>query len=190
MRLTRRDALAALAGAGIVGGGTAATLARDSTPDGAPAEPLDEETLATLVAVAEVVFPSAVEGVPAFVRSYTAGKAGERPDFREGVDAATTTLRTYADVWRGAAFTDLEPSARDDLLHRMGVHTADPVPDGTDPERVRFYVVNELLYALFTSPTGGELVGVENPQGHPGGTESYRRGPSAERGESDGGNGR
>jgi hypothetical protein len=42
---------------------------------------------------------------------------------------------------------------------------------------VRYYVVNELLYALYTSPTGGELVGIENPQGHPGGHESYQHEP-------------
>jgi hypothetical protein len=43
---------------------------------------------------------------------------------------------------------------------------------------VRYYVVNELLLALYASPTGGELVGIENPQGHPGGTASYQQGPS------------
>lgn len=178
MRLTRRDALAVLAGAGIVGGGTVATLTREGVPD----DTLDEETLETLVAAAEVLFPSAVDGVPSFVRTYVEEKAAERQAFRDGVDEAATTLRTYANVWRETPFTDLDPSARDDLLHRMGVHTADPVSDGTDPERVRFYVVNELLYALYASPTGGELVGIENPQGHPGGTESYQRGPTGERG--------
>jgi hypothetical protein len=64
----------------------------------------------------------------------------------------------------------------------MGVHTADPDSEGTDPERVRFHVVNELLYALYTSPTGGELVGIENPQGYPGGTASYREGPATDDG--------
>jgi hypothetical protein len=59
----------------------------------------------------------------------------------------------------------------------LGVRTAEPDPDGTDVERVRYYVVNELLFALYSSPTGGELVGLENPQGHPGGIDSYRRGP-------------
>jgi hypothetical protein len=59
----------------------------------------------------------------------------------------------------------------------MGVHTADEDPDGTTAERIRFYVVNELLFALYASPAGGRLVGIENPQGHPGGAESYRRGP-------------
>jgi len=54
---------------------------------------------------------------------------------------------------------------------------ADENPDGTAAERVRFFVVNELLLALYASPTGGELVGIENPQGYAGGAESYQRGP-------------
>ena len=49
-------------------------------------------------------------------------------------------------------------------------------------DRVRFFVVNELLFALYSSPTGGSLVGIENPVGHPGGTESYQHaGPEDER---------
>ena len=64
---------------------------------------------------------------------------------------------------------------RDRLLRGIGVETADPVPDGTLTERVRFYLVNDLLFAFYASPTGGRLVGIENPIGHPGGIESYQR---------------
>jgi hypothetical protein len=59
----------------------------------------------------------------------------------------------------------------------MGADTVDPDPDGGDVARVRYYVVNELLFALYASPTGAELLGLENPQGHPGGLASYQRGP-------------
>jgi hypothetical protein len=59
----------------------------------------------------------------------------------------------------------------------MGVDLVDPDPDGFSAERVRFYLVNELLYALYSSPTGGTLLGLENPQGYPGGSESYQQGP-------------
>jgi len=44
--------------------------------------------------------------------------------------------------------------------------------------RVRYYLVNDLLFALYSSPTGGKLVGIENPQGHPGGTGSYQQPPN------------
>jgi hypothetical protein len=178
MRLTRRDALAALAGAGIVGGGATAALVRDDAGAGTGTDgPLAPPVLRRLVHTAEVLYPSAIEGTGPFVRQYVETKASERPGFREGVTDATGTLAEYAETWERTGYTELSVAGRDDLLHRMGVHTADPVADGTAPERVRFHVVNELLYALYSSPTGGELVGIENPQGHPGGTESYRRGP-------------
>jgi hypothetical protein len=189
MRLTRRDALATLTGAGIVGGGATAVLAREGDGGGGGGEsvddPLDEETRRSLVHTAEVLYPSAVEGTESFVRTYADGKAAERPAFRDGATEATDTLMEYAETWERRAYTDLSVAERDDLLRRMGVHTADPVPDGTDPERVRFHVVNELLYALYSSPTGGELVGIESPQGHPGGTESYRHGPATTGGRGD-----
>jgi hypothetical protein len=182
MRLTRRDALASLAGAGIIGGGSAATLARDRVESDEESGPLiDADTRAVLVATTEVLYPSAVEGVESFVGTYAARKAEARPDYREGVADATDSLAEYAGVWEGTPFVELSVAGREDLLRRMGVHTADPVRDGTDPERVRFFVVNELLFALYTSPTGGELVGIENPQGHPGGTTSYTQGPGEPR---------
>jgi hypothetical protein len=59
----------------------------------------------------------------------------------------------------------------------MNADTLEPDPRGSDEQRVRYFVVNELLFALYASPTGGELVGIENPQGHPGGIQSYQRGP-------------
>jgi hypothetical protein len=62
----------------------------------------------------------------------------------------------------------------------MGLSITDPRPAGTDRERVRYYLVDELLYALYASPTGGRLLGIENPPGHPGGLDSYQRGPDGE----------
>lgn len=172
MRLTRRDALAALAGAGIVGGGAVASAARDS-------EPADDDraVLDVLVAAAEVVYPTDVSGVREFVEAYSLGRIEARPDYREGVRDATATLDDHARSWHDEPFVALPPGRRDALLREMGVDAADPAPDGIAPERVRFYVVNELQYALYTSPAGGRLVGIENPQGYPGGTDSYRRGP-------------
>ena len=133
----------------------------------------------TLVAVARVVYPSAVENVPEFVEAYSAVRVRERPAYREGARAATASLDGYARVHFDAdAFLDLGRAARETVLDRMGVDTAEPDPEGTTAERVRFYLVNELLFALYASPTGSELVGLENPQGYPGGIRSYRRGPS------------
>ena len=185
MRLTRRDALAALTGAGIIAAGSAATVAHDRRWEGQPETSLDEATVMTLVQAAEALYPSGLNGIDAFVRTYAEAKAPERPVFRSGVTEATSVIRSYADVWEDSTFGGLDVSSRGDILHQMGVATADPMADGTDSERVRFYVVNELLYALYTSPKGGELVGIENPQGHPGGIESYQQDTGSEDGMGD-----
>jgi len=191
VELTRRDAIAALAAAGITVGGGAAVLARDgrdesdgdtssnddAATDGTVEGPIEEGHLSTLVAAASVLYPSEVDRTEAFVETFVRGRASEQPDHARGVAEAATYLDDYARAWRDRGFADLDPDEREETLREMGADTADPVPDGSDVERVRYYVVNELLYALYSSPTGGELVGIENPQGHPGGVESYRRGP-------------
>lgn len=179
MRLTRRDALAALA-AGTAGAGAYAatrqqrgsgeTDAERTAPEG------DVPAGDALVAIAEVVYPSAVEGVEEFVRAYVVGRRSD-DEYAAGVEAAVAELNDLARSWHGAAVPDLDLETRDQLLREVGADTADPDADGTTAERVRHYVVNELLYALYTSPTGGALAGIENPIGHPGGRESYAKGP-------------
>lgn len=163
--------MAALAAAGATVGGGA--LAWDRLSDG----PIGDRERATLVALARTVYPTAVDGVPSFVERYTVGRARERPAYARGVAEAAATLDDYATEFFGDRFAALAPATRDDLLREMAVDTVSPDPGGTDPQRVRYYLVNELLYALYTTPTGGELVGLENPQGYPGGIESYRRPP-------------
>ncbi|MFB6218504.1 MAG: gluconate 2-dehydrogenase subunit 3 family protein [Halobacteriaceae archaeon] len=173
MELTRRDALAALAAAGVAGG--AAVLSGDRGESG----PVTDRELATLVAAGETLYPSAVEGVEAFVTRYVRGRARDRPDHAAGMGDAAAYLDEYADAWYETGFAALDPPTRGEALRRMNADTADPDPGGSDVERVRYYVVNELLFALYATPTGGRLVGIENPQGYPGGLGSYRRGPRA-----------
>jgi hypothetical protein len=178
--LTRRDAMAALtaAGASTALGGTLSwgVLTRDPDGGGDP-QGFDERQRATLVALAEHLYPSAVSGIPEFVETYTVGRVRDRPEYAAGMREALDTLDEYAVQWAGDRFADLSPDRWGALLSSMGVPEATPEPEGLDPERVRFYLVNELLFALYTTPTGGELVGIENPQGYPGGTTSYRQGP-------------
>jgi hypothetical protein len=173
MELRRRDALAALAAAGVAGVGGAALLGGgDGDDDG---DAVDAETVTTLVAVARVVYPDEVDGVEAFVRTYVRGRFADHPGRRERLTVAVADLDATARDWFDAPVIDLDPDTVDRLLRDLGVDVADPDPDGDLSSRVRFHVVNELLYALYASPTGGRLVGIENPIGHPGGTESYRR---------------
>jgi hypothetical protein len=171
MRLTRRDALAALAAAGAASAaGCTAPTARD---DG----PLAGTAVETMVAASAVVYPSAVEGRRPFVRTYLDGRTADAPDRRRAIETTTADLDAVAERWHGEPFDALPVSTRESTLRSVGADTADPDPEGSLAGRVRFHVVNELLFGLFSSPTGGELVGVENPVGYPGGTTSYRQGP-------------
>ncbi|WP_436924587.1 gluconate 2-dehydrogenase subunit 3 family protein [Halosimplex amylolyticum] len=189
-KLSRRDALAALAAVGVTGGGALALSAADGDggdsetvddgqdeSDSPPYGPLTADDLAALTAAAETVYPSEVDGIESFVEAFVRGRANAQPGHASGIAEAVGYLSAWTDSWLDESFASLDPAERAEALDRMGVREADPDPDGSDAARVRYYVVNELLFALYSSPTGGELVGIENPHGHPGGTESYRRGP-------------
>lgn len=174
MELSRRDVLSALSAASV--GAVAGCVAPTSRSEG-DAE-VDEHEVATLVGLGKTVYPSEVDGIERFVRDYTAERVRRDPVYEAGVVDAIARLDSYADQFYDRPYVDLSAAERTDVLHQFGVDTADPVPDGTDRERVRYYLVNELLYAFYTTPTGASLAGLENPPGHPGGTASYRRGPN------------
>jgi len=172
--LGRRDVLKALGAAGITVGGVALL---EWTDDDESAPTATNHHRQTLHAVANTVYPSEVDGVEGFVDGYMSRRLSADRARAEGVLDAVAALDEYTQEWEEADFSELAPEKREEMLRSMAVDTADPVPDGTPRERVRYYLVNELVYGLYSSPTGGKLVGVENPQGHPGGTESYQRPP-------------
>ena len=186
--LTRRDALKALSVAGVTVAGGAAALTWDrsgdepveSSEDGTDAtEPaFGEHERETYLAVADIVYPSEVAGVGEFVDSYLAGRTEADPERAAEMAAAVADLDAYTREWEDADFAALDGATREETLRGMGVHASDPDPHGDPRHRVRYYLVNDLLFALYSSPTGGELVGIENPQGHPGGTSSYQQPPN------------
>jgi len=179
--LTRRDALIALGAGGVTVGAGALTwqqLANDGDGD---SEGFSDRQRETLLALARTIYPRPVSNVESFVEQYVVGKALEEPEYAAGMADALDDLDEYAQTWEESHFATLDDGTRDQLLREFSVDTAEPVPDGRRHERVRYYLVNELQFALYSAPTGGELVGLENPQGHPGGTESYRRPPPEER---------
>ncbi|WP_226003940.1 gluconate 2-dehydrogenase subunit 3 family protein [Natrinema salinisoli] len=181
MELTRRDAIAALAALGTGGTLSGCVAPPGSAPgnDGDPAVDIDTERIQeTMVAAAEVVYPSAVSGTTSFVETFLEGRL-EDPSHAVALDETVAELNDLGESWYGGPFPTLAPDDRDRFLREVGADTAAENPDGSTRERIRYYVVNDLLLALYTSPTGGELVGLENPQGHPGGLESYQRGPDA-----------
>jgi hypothetical protein len=178
MELTRRDALVALSAtaSGAVAGCSAPTDEYGDGPD--PNAPqLDDQELATLVSLADVLYPSDTENVAAFVEAYATERVHREPAHGRGVIAAIGSLNDYAATIYGERFAALSASEREEALEEMPVGTVDPVPDGTEPQQVRYFLVNDLLYAFYATPTGASLAGLENPPGYPGGTASYQRGP-------------
>jgi hypothetical protein len=179
MDLSRRDALAALTATGVaVGGGAALYLNGQSTERDSSGPPSRNAGVETLVSVAQVVYPAEVTGIREFVRTYARGRMTTGKHDPEAITAVTEALdETISAFYDAERFAELPEATRDEALREMGVHTAEPDPAGTTAERVRYYFVNEVLYALYASPKGGELIGIENPQGYPGGTNSYQHGP-------------
>ncbi|MFB6233896.1 MAG: gluconate 2-dehydrogenase subunit 3 family protein [Halopenitus sp.] len=191
MELSRRDVLSALsaASAGAVAGcsapknedGAGATDANtsDANGDHATDATVDDHDVDTLVALGVAVYPSGVEGVEGFVREYSAERVRRDPAYEAGVVDAVARLDEYVGQFYSEPYADLSRSERLAVLEQLSVDDANPVPDGEDRERIRYYLVNELLYAFYATPTGASLAGLENPPGHPGGTASYQRGPNA-----------
>ena len=178
MELTRRDAAAALAALGA-GGVAAVAVGHTDDNGGQQADDIDEAAIrGTMVAAAEVVYPDDIAGIDEFVNAFLDSRlAGDH--HAAAVDSAVTALNDRAQSWYGDRFAALSADTRDAVLREMAVDTAEPRREGEPRETVRYYVVNELLLALYSSPTGGELVGIENPQGYAGGIDSYQRGPQA-----------
>ncbi|WP_323676966.1 twin-arginine translocation signal domain-containing protein [Halorubellus sp. PRR65] len=175
MELTRRDAMGALAAAGVVVGAGVVADRFTGSEDDPP--PFDGHALATTVAVGRAVYPSDLENVESFVRTYALSRSEDDDAYRAGMAAAVAALDEYTREWYDSDYVDLSAETAETVLYEMGVDVEDPDPEGVPAERVRYYLVNELLYALYTTDTGGRLVGLENPQGFPGGTDSYQRGP-------------
>lgn len=171
MELTRRDAVAALATAGIASGGGVVAY---HTFEGSAEDPMSEDPLRGMEALAEVLYPPSVEVTGEFVETYVLGRTEGDEEYREGILEAMDLLDREAEERHGERFVGLPLDDRDGLLRELGLQNTPADPAGDPLQRVRYYLIDDLLYALFTTPTGGELVGTENPAGYAGGTESYR----------------
>jgi len=168
VKLTRRDAVVALATMGIAAGGAVRYLDAES------------DIVDGMVAVAEVLYPSEVTEIREFIETYLGGREEDDTYSIDELESLLAAVDREARQTAGSDFRSLSKTKRDEVLRATGAATAFPDPEGTLPQRLRYYVINDLLYALYSSPTGGELVGNGNPHGHPGGLEAYQRGPTDE----------
>jgi hypothetical protein len=168
VNITRRDVLLALS---VLGVGTyrAASTPRRDTDDG---------SVATLLAVAEVLCPSSVDIDAEFVESSVIGRSHVLSNHEAEVTTALAELNRRARADYGRAFAALGPTKRRAVLRSLGALNSHSEPDGLRSQQLRYYLVNNILYALYATPVGGQAVGVENPPGYPGGREAYQRGPN------------
>ena len=144
MELTRRDAVAALGALGVAGGAAAlsqsddrdgktderATTPTESDDDGAS---LSDHDLATAVAVAESIYPSAVENVEGFVTDFLRGRVADDPARATDIGETVDYLDGYVSTWYDVdAFVSLPPETRTEVFSDMNADTVDPEPDGGD----------------------------------------------------------
>jgi hypothetical protein len=176
---TRRQFLVALGGttlaAAAYGYGGRATEQSNTKRSGSTGYSARQDRVAAATAVAEAVYPPSVPVDESFIETRVFGRIEPKPGHFDGLAAAIDTVDGYARARFGGSVTALSPGRRRGVLQSMGVTTVHPTADGTAAERVRYYLVNDLLYALFTSPLSSEWTGVDNPPGHPGGRDAYRR---------------
>lgn len=167
----------------VLAGGSA-TVVGMSSPQGAifgrseRAATLSAETERTLVAVAEVIYPSEVSDIATFVAEYAGGFSDSK---KRAVHSAVDDLQWHTRSLMNAPFAELTVGERGGVLRNLGVERAVASPRGTVAERIRYHVVDQLLYGLYTTPEGSRLVGIRNPVGHPGGYGSYSDVPAPTR---------
>lgn len=188
MRLSRRDALTALAAAGI-----AATAGCGSQSDGETDVPTEESTptegsvegdgptatatatpeavtsMDTLVALAEVLYPSEAEPTSEFVETFMYGRINDEEAYRAELESGVETLNRLANDQHGEDFHALDADQRVSVIENTDLRTGASDEEGSDVERTNYYLLDELLFAFYSSPVGGELVGSTNPRGFPGG---------------------
>jgi hypothetical protein len=161
MELTRRDAIGALGTAGIV------SLAGCSGFFGS--ETGENAGIQTLVALGAVLYPSDVEVTEEFVETYMYGRISDEESYSERLASGVETLDGEAQSANGAPFRELSEAERLGLIEDTALRSGDSVPDGTAIQRVNYHLIDELLFAFYASPQGGERVGNTNPRGWPGG---------------------
>ena len=130
-----------------------------------------------LVAVAEVLYPSSVAVTREFVETYSLGRQSVDEEYLARMSETLEEVRTTSRLETGRAYASLGPDLRDEVLRATGADRAYADPEGTVAQRIRYYVIDELLYAFYATPKGAEFVGSRNPVGYPGGTEAYQQRP-------------
>lgn len=167
MKLTRRRTLLGLVGASsVVGLGTYELTGGTQSGDGSVSNGIVDG----LLTAADVVFPVETRSKRSSISNYVDGLNDDRTRALLGT---LSGLDRAASRRFGSPFRSLSRGEAKRLFAVLGVDRVQSRPEGTLPERVRFHVVNSVLYALLTHPTGTESFDVGNPVGYPGGIPTH-----------------
>ncbi len=161
-QLSRRDALTALAAGGITATAGCSAIGTDG-PD------QELSSTETLVELAGVLYPSEIETTEEFIETYLFGRIVDEESYQAELEAGLETLNELSMDEYGDGFGALDYDQRVTLFEETELRSGDSVQDGSDIERLNYHVIDELIFAFYSSPTGGELVGNPNPRGWPGG---------------------
>ena len=158
--LTRRDAIGALTAAGAASvAGCSSLFGGDET----------NHEQATMRALASVLYPSQIDATDEFLQTYLYGRIADEAAYEADLQTAVETLDGLAQDQHGAQFRNLDTSQQRSVITETEIRSGESRADGSAVERLNYYLVDELLFACYASPTGGGLVGNENPRGWPGG---------------------
>lgn len=160
MKLTYRDAIDVLS-------------RLDADPEHRPGAEPAAWTVDTMTAVAEAVSPERVAVTEAFVDTYIRGRRRSDPHVGQRREALTV-LDDRAEHDHDAPFAALSVGRRRDVLYSLGVDDARANPEGAVAERIRHYVVRDLLFALYVSPAGADLIGAGTDPGTTAATDGGR----------------
>jgi hypothetical protein len=130
--------------------------------------------------MARAIYPSSFPVDESWVENRVFGRVEPTEGHFDQLVAAIEAIDAHARARFGGPVTSLSEGYRRGVLQSMGVTEVHATADGTTAERVRFYLVNDLLYVLLTAPESSDLTGIVNPPGHPGGTDVYKQGPGGE----------
>ena len=126
MELTRRDAILALAGGGLVG---SAAVAEEVTGSGRGS--LSGSDREALRSTAEILYPTSVTITDDFVETYVLGRQAVDEEYLAGMTEALETVRSTSRSETGRSYPSLDGGRRDAVLRATGADRAYPDPDGT-----------------------------------------------------------
>lgn len=170
---TRRKAIQVVAGGGITGllSVVASDRLSNKRPTGMQSN-ISRGDFRTIQSVAEVVCPSPIrvnDDLITLIVEFI-------PETRHPLLSTTCfELNEYSLKTYGAQYYQIDSvPARDKILRQLGVHRVHSNSTGLFPQRVRYHLVNTILYVIFTHPVGSSIVGQTNPVGFAGGFAKYQ----------------